>query len=58
VIVLVILALAVFGGATWLSQNHPVAADRPVHRRLTAGLLSASAAVLLAAVVWAVVVRP
>ena len=53
-IVAVVLALALLGGATWSAQSYPVAHNRVRHRQVTGALLAASVAVLLAGTVYAV----
>jgi len=58
VTVAVIFGLAVAGGATWLSQDYSLTGNRTLNRRLTGGLLAASAVVLLSALVYIVAIRP
>ena len=54
-IVAVVIALALLGGATWSAQSYPIAHDRVRHRHVTGILLAAGAAALVAGAIYAVV---
>jgi uncharacterized membrane protein YsdA (DUF1294 family) len=50
-IVIVLTALALLGGAVWMVLNRPVSRHRTRSDRVSAGLLAASALVIAAGVV-------
>ena len=52
--IIAITALALFGGATFFVLDRPVAVNKQLNRRLSAGLLGLSAATIAVALIYAI----
>jgi hypothetical protein len=53
--ILLVMTMALLGGATWLAMNESIARDATLNHRLTAGGLTLCAAVGVIAVIASVV---